>query len=326
MAYAPHEERPSGGEAKAVIDLSHPAYIHYQAELQRLRAKAENNAWSLDEIDLTTDKQSFEAIAEERLPGFFFMASHRLNAEFQVARQLAPFMSAIPEADLDTQIMLSLQAYEEYKHTDGVRNFYRDVMNVADFDQMRVMADENMDPVSQTLYGGLNGYISRLAAEPSQRNLTAGFFAYHGLAEGVIAEVFSKFTYDAIDKYGDFPGFKYGHEKVRQDEARHVAFGMAYGRLQYQIDSAAAQTAIFEPALEFKSEVDFLLRLAEESGLENLTQDGYGRSPRQIYDAVIATLHLRLRRIDPELEREFLALTQDVDGAGSHQHDGQERN
>jgi hypothetical protein len=298
--------RPVYGEAK--IDLRHPAYLAYQDECRRLRQKAEQNSWSLDDIRplLAVDAASYADIPEGKRQSFLFMASHRLQAEFRVARQLGPFLAAVPDDDIETQIMLSLQMAEEYKHTDGQRNFYHDVMAVTDFAEMIRVAEDNTDFVSRTLYDGEERYIERLAKEPTQHNLTSGFFAYHQLAEGVIAEVFSKFTYDSIDRYGDFPGFKLGHEKVRQDEGRHVAFGMEYCRLQYALDPDGATAAILDPALEFKQAIDTLLELAEGSDLEQLALEGYGKTPREIYQAVYNMFLVRLRRINPRVEKAFL--------------------
>jgi ribonucleoside-diphosphate reductase beta chain len=297
---------PLFGETE--LDLSHPAYLQYQNDCRRLRRKAEQNAWTLADVQplLGVDAASYADLPEAKRQSFLFMAAHRLQAEFRVAQKLGPFLAAVPKEDLETQIMLALQQYEEYKHTEGQRLFYHDVLGISDFSQMQRVAEENTDFISQALFDGHERYLSRLTDQPTQHNLTANFFAYHGLAEGVIAEVFAKHTYDSIDQYGDFPGFKAGHEKVCQDEARHVAFGMAYCRLQYALEPEAATAAIMEPAIEFRQAIDGLLQFAEANGMEQLALDGYGKTPREIHAAVNEMFLLRLRRIHPELERSLM--------------------
>ncbi|HET9850552.1 MAG TPA: hypothetical protein VFP35_02945 [Candidatus Saccharimonadales bacterium] len=307
--------------------LNHPAYAVYKTRLEHLIDKSDEYAWELGSIDSSVDSTSFAAMSPEEQLAFFFMAGHRLQAEHKVAVLLAAFSRAVPWQDVHTQAMLARQTSEEYKHTIGVYNFYKDVIGLGDFEQMKQMAEQNADQVSTSLYGLLEKYINALSAEPSLRNLIGAFFAYHVVAEGVVAREFSKLTAQKMSQDNKFPGFLDGHAKVARDENRHVAFGMAFLRMTYEIYPELTRQIITSEALEFKQEVDRQLVNAIEDNLGELTQIGYGKTPQEIHALINKALERNLRAISPKLREEYLTsldpidLTQNVDGPGSNQHD-----
>jgi ribonucleotide reductase beta subunit family protein with ferritin-like domain len=153
---------------------------------QALYAHWERTQWSTLELDFDTDKRSFDALDEGEQRGLLWIFAHRFHAEFNVARLLAPFLLAAPEYEL--QLLLATQVADEHRHLQAVLRIYEEVFGVeGGIEAVRELADRNLDPVAETLYGRLEHYVSRLSASSDEDEFLAAVVAYHLLAEGVIA-------------------------------------------------------------------------------------------------------------------------------------------
>lgn len=319
--------------------FEHPAYQHYAQRLDRLHGIGDTNTWTLEEVKEKQfkDAPAIAAMSEGELLSYYFMLSHRLKAEHIVVVLLDNFDKAIPAEDQATLRMIRRQKGEEEKHEESVFDYHEAAMGMTDREQIVAFGEANSEFVSETLYAGLKRVIGELDQQPTLYNLIRAFTAYQVYSEGVVANWFSKATVDKmkrealdgqqladeelqLDENGDeihsfdetllrksrFPGFLYGHQKVMQDESRHITFGLEFLRMQFKINPQLTMAAVLDVAFEFKREVDDLLRYAVEKDYGTLTEFAYGKSPEEIHAGICRLAESKLDKIDPQVRSTYL--------------------
>src|SRR5918996_5734121 len=162
----------------------------------------ERHQWSVFDLDLKTDAQSFAALGSADQEGLIWIFAHSFHAEFNVARLLAPFLLAAP--DWETQLLLATQTADEHRHLRAVLRIYEEVFGVVGgIDAVRELADRNLDPVAETLYGRLEEYISRLERDRHPDVFLQAVVVYHLLAEGVIARTAQNLAAGQYERFGE---------------------------------------------------------------------------------------------------------------------------
>ena len=223
------------------------------------------------------------------------MFAHRFHAEFNVARLLAPFLQAAP--DYETQLVLATQVADEHRHLQLVLRIYEEVFGVTGgFEAVRALADENLDPVAETLYGELEERVLRLDRDRDEDAFLTAVVAYHLLAEGVVARTAQNLAAGQYVRFGDFPGLLAGQKLVARDEARHIGIGVSYARQRMTRDRAQAEAVIGEAIDDFARVSVQLLGTADD-GMSDLVRAGYGVEPADFYAEGMRLLAVRLRSI-----------------------------
>jgi ribonucleoside-diphosphate reductase beta chain len=191
------------------------------------RAKREGN-WDPQAIDLERDWIDWVCLAPERKLALIRLCAWFLEGEESVASQLAPWLMAMD--GVDRQMFLAAQIFEETKHAEFIRRYFREVFGpcTAPNDlpkQLKSLLVDELAEMAERLRRSLDG-------PPGERLrlLVEGVAHWHGVVEGVLAPV----GYAAIDRMLDswqaLPGLREGFRRIRADEARHVAFGMDFLR------------------------------------------------------------------------------------------------
>ena len=275
------------------------------AELQALEERAspfpalyahwERTQWSSLALDLVTDRASFEALDAEAQAGMVWIFAHRFHAEFNVARLLAPFLLAAP--DYEVQLLLATQVADEHRHLQAVLRIYEEVFGVeGGIEAVRELADRNMDPVAETLYGRLEHYVGRLEEDRGEDAFLAAVIAYHLLAEGVVARTAQNLAAGQYERLS-FPGLAAGQRLVARDEARHIGIGVSYVRRRMESGPERARPVIETVMEEFAEMADRLLQTATAENMGSLVRSGYGVEPEGFYAEAMRLLGLRLRSI-----------------------------
>jgi ribonucleotide reductase beta subunit family protein with ferritin-like domain len=263
--------------------------------LRALYEHWERNQWSVLELDLEADARSFAALGPEERAGMIWIFAHRFHAEFNVARLLAPFLLAAP--DWEMQLLLATQTADEHRHLQAVLRIYEEVFGVrGGFDAVRELADRNIDPVAETLYGKLEEYISRLEADRRPDTFLQAVVVYHLLGEGVIARTAQNLAADQYERFGAFPGLAAGQRHVARDEARHIGIGVSFCRRSIAADRERSLALIAEVVDELSSVATELLATAND-GMGDIVRAGYGVEPVEFYAEAMRLLGLRLRAI-----------------------------
>lgn len=283
--------------------MSTPAHAE-TAEMEALEERAspfaalyahwERTQWSSLELDLTTDRETFDRLDADEKAGMMWIFTHRFHAEFNVARLLAPFLLAAPNYDM--QLLIATQVSDEHRHLQAVLRIYEEVFGVTGgFDAVRELADRNKDPVAETLYERLDGHISHLEEDRGEDAFLTAVVTYHLLAEGVIARTAQHLAAGQYERLS-FPGLAAGQRLVARDEARHIGIGVSYARGRMEADPEHARAVISAVMEEFGEVAAALLETAN-ADMGALVRSGYGVEPEGFYAEAMRLLQIRLRSI-----------------------------
>jgi ribonucleoside-diphosphate reductase beta chain len=195
--------------------------------------------WDPAEIAIGTDLENLVSFMEnEPKPGplldRFRQGVARFGAgEQAVTEDLAPLATTLD--DLDDQMFITTQLYEEAKHTDFFDRYWREVINPAE-DELGL---ERSSPTDRNwfndsywdLFERNEQAMHRLLDAPTPENFATAYTHYHLVIEGILAQTgyYGMQTTFSADEYPDMPhlpGLYEGFTKIRQDEGRHVGFGM----------------------------------------------------------------------------------------------------
>lgn len=254
----------------------------------------ERNQWAVSSLDFSSDAESFAALSERDQRAMAWLFAHRFDAEFNVATLLTPFLDAAPFYEME--LLLATQIADEYKHLQSVLRIYRDVFGVTGgIEAVREFAEANEDPASQCLYEALEQKVLALRHDRSEDAFLKAVFAYHIVAEGVVASVANRLVGSQYAKLG-FPGLAEGQRRVGLDEARHIGIGIAYARERMQLDRERTSDALDDVLTETAGLFDRVLELGKAS-VEDVLAAGYGVDAERFGAEVLRTLAVRLRSI-----------------------------
>lgn len=207
------------------LDHDDRAFRYYRNAVER--------HWDPGDIDISGDLQPVIEMGEE--PFFRLRAAvAKFGAgEQAVTEDLAPM--AVVLEDVEDQMFLTTQLYEEAKHTDFFDRYWRDVINAAEAER----GDERTSPLDERwfndayyeLFERNEDAVARLLEEDTPETRAKAFCHYHLAIEGILAQTG---YYGLQTTYGpdtpelpNLPGLVEGLKQIRSDEGRHVGFGMA---------------------------------------------------------------------------------------------------
>jgi len=195
----------------------------------------------IPEADIEADREKLindEDLTETEFEEFMLVLALFGAGEEAVTEDLAPMTIALD--DIDDQMFITSQLYEEGKHTQFFDRYWRDVV-------LPVAEERGFDatyPTNQRFFN--DGYIQlfdkteaameRLLTDNTPKNRAKAYCHYHLVVESVLAQtgyygltsVFSSGGDDDIPQR-DLPhldGLVQGVTYIRSDEGRHVGFGM----------------------------------------------------------------------------------------------------
>ena len=254
----------------------------------------EHNQWSLFDLDLTVDAESYARLDEEAAQGLRWIFAHRFDAEFEVARMLPPFVVAAP--DCDVALVLSTQLSDEHRHLQAVLRVYDEVFGVRGFAEAEALAASNSDPAAALVYREFASYVEPLRDDRSPEQFLRSVIAYHLLAEGVVARTAQNLAGDQYSRFGNFPGLTQGQRLVARDEARHIGIGVSYVRRCAADDPDGTYEVVGSVVGHFVDVAAQMLEIANES-MGDLLQAGYGTDPQAFYAEAMRLLQVRMRSI-----------------------------
>jgi ribonucleoside-diphosphate reductase beta chain len=175
--------------------------------------------WDPAAIDLTQDKADFESLDEDLKGYLIHFCTGFLDAEENVALKFCPWIML--GSSTEQQAFLSTQLLEEFKHTEFFMRYFKEVFGI-----QRIPGVKNT--VQQKLDERVKKMLSALEQGPKEREaaLVEGLTHYQGIIEGVQAmsgyEVFGA----VYGSKGLFAGLAEGFTRIKEDEGRHVGFGL----------------------------------------------------------------------------------------------------
>jgi len=190
----------------------------------RLWEKAKKyGIWNPSDIDFSQDMIDFKKLTQQE-KGFILLAVSQFQAgEEAVTLDLLPLIMAIAkEGRLEEELFLTSFLWEEAKHVDG---FNRWINEVTPFGGKEI--ESNHVPSYQLILNQiLPQSLQALVDDPSPVNQVKASTTYNMIVEGVLAETGYYGLYKIVDSHQIFPGLKTFVGKLKQDESRHIAYGI----------------------------------------------------------------------------------------------------
>ncbi|WP_243633272.1 R2-like ligand-binding oxidase [Paenibacillus xerothermodurans] len=175
--------------------------------------------WDPAEIDLTQDKADFDSLDDDLKGYLIHFCTGFLDAEENVALKFCPWIML--GSSTEQQAFLSTQLLEEFKHTEFFMRYFSEV-----FGQARIPGVKNI--VQQKLDERIKFMLAALELGPEGREeaLVEGLAHYQGIIEGVQAMTGYEVFEAVFRSKGLFPGLAEGFARIKEDEGRHVGFGL----------------------------------------------------------------------------------------------------
>lgn len=179
--------------------------------------------WNPRDIDFSQDRKDWLQLAP--LEKEFVL---RNTASFQAGEEavtldLLPLIMAIAkEGRLEEEIFLTSFLWEEAKHVDGFNRFLDEVIQ----DEMGDMESLMVPSYKLIFHQLLPEALNRLTEDPSPINMAKASVTYNMIIEGVLAETGYFSFHKMLGDNNIMPGMMEFVGKLKQDESRHIAYGI----------------------------------------------------------------------------------------------------
>ncbi len=189
----------------------------------RLYEKAKKlGIWNPSDIDLTKDRQDWAGLTAEEKDLCLLLLSMFVAGEEAVTLDLLPLIQAVAqEGRIEEEMYLTTFLFEEAKHTDFFRRFMDEVAD-AGVDLTRYHGDN----YRQLFYQALPEALNALRTDPSPASQIRASVTYNMIVEGVLAETGYHAFFTMLERNDLLPGLRQGISLLKQDESRHIAYGI----------------------------------------------------------------------------------------------------
>jgi ribonucleoside-diphosphate reductase beta chain len=225
----------------------------------RLFEKAKKyGIWNPSDIDFSQDKQDWLKLKPDEQDVILRLTSLFVAGEEAVTLDLLPLiMTVAREGRLEEEMFLTTFLWEEAKHTDFFQRFLNEVLDINGLD----LAHYHSANYHSLFYTALPQALDRLSQDASPEAQIRASVTYNMIVEGVLAETGYHAFFTMLKNNGLMPGNTEGILKLKQDESRHIAYGIfLISRLVAEhphLWSVAEETmnALFAPALGIITEI-----------------------------------------------------------------------
>src|SRR5579875_2420926 len=189
----------------------------------RLYHKAKRDGiWDPRDIDFATDVADWGAMGAAEREGILRLTAMFQAGEESVTLDLLPLILAVSgDGQMEEAMYLSTFHWEEAKHTEFFRRFLDEVCaTTGDLGRFHTPSYRRI------FYEELPGAMSALLTDASPVAQARASVTYNMIVEGVLAESGYHAYFRATERLGILPGLREGLRLVRQDESRHIAYGL----------------------------------------------------------------------------------------------------
>ncbi len=192
----------------------------------RLFQKAKKlGMWDPYDIDFSVDIQTWpEADEAERAGSLKIMSAFQAGEEAVTLDLLPLIMAVAKEGRIEDEMYLTSFLFEEAKHVEFFNRWFREVARV----DQSTLGELHSPNYRKIFYEELPTALGTLTIDPSPRNQLRASITYNMIVEGVLAET-GYFLFDLFQQLtgeDNGPGMREGIAKLRQDESRHIAYGV----------------------------------------------------------------------------------------------------
>lgn len=189
----------------------------------RLFEKAKRlGIWNPSDIDLSQDRRDWERLTEEERDLVLRLTSLFQAGEEAVTLDLLPLIGAIArEGRIEEELFLTSFLWEEAKHTDFFRRFLDEVAGASGD-----LSHYHTASYRAIFYEALPAAMGRLVGDPSPAAQAEAALTYNMIVEGVLAETGYHAYFTVLERNDLMPGTRRGVRALKQDESRHIAYGV----------------------------------------------------------------------------------------------------
>lgn len=207
----------------------HPTFITTSRGLRRdlppmrLFEKAKRlGVWNPSDIDLAGDAADWQRLAPLEQDVLLRLTALFQAGEEAVTVDILPLIWTIAgEGRIEEELFLTTFLFEEAKHTDFFRRFLDDVAGVS-----QDLSHYHGDSYRALVYAALPEAMQRLLHDRSPAAQVRASVTYNMIVEGVLAETGYHAYLTALERNGLMPGQCRGVRLLKQDESRHIAYGI----------------------------------------------------------------------------------------------------
>jgi ribonucleoside-diphosphate reductase beta chain len=224
----------------------------------RLYEKAKKlGIWNPSEIDFSKDKTHWANLKDDEKDLIWRLLAMFVAGEEAVTLDLLPLIEVIArEGRLEEEMFLTTFLFEEAKHTDFFRRFLDEVA-LPSPDEVGGKVDltnYHTDNYSHIFYTTLPETLLSLKSDSSPAAQIRASVTYNMVVEGVLAETGYHAFFTMLERNDLMPGLRKGIALLKQDESRHIAYGV------YLLSRLVAETPDLWETLE--SQMNSLLPFA----------------------------------------------------------------
>jgi len=201
----------------------------------RLYEKAKRlGVWNPSEIELTRDRHDWDALSAVEQDLILRLLAMFVAGEEAVTLDLLPLIQVIArEGRLEEEMFLTSFLYEESKHTDFFRRILDEVTSpspsgrgVRGEGEIHDLTSYHTDNYRTIFYAALPAALSALEADSTPAAQIRASVTYNMIVEGVLAETGYHAFYSMLERNDLMPGLRKGIGLLKQDESRHIAYGI----------------------------------------------------------------------------------------------------
>lgn len=197
--------------------------LRRDAPAMRLYEKAKRlGIWNPSDIDLTPDRRDWAALAVDEQDIMLRLTAMFQAGEEAVTLDLLPLILAVAgEGRVEEEMYLTTFLFEEAKHTDFFNRFLTEVAQ-ASGDLSRY----HSDAYRALFYRALPETLGALRDDASAAAQVRASVTYNIIVEGMLAETGYHAYFTVLERNDLMPGTRRGIALLKQDESRHIAYGI----------------------------------------------------------------------------------------------------
>jgi len=185
----------------------------------------EQSNWSATSIDLSADRDGWEALTKIQRDSAMWIYSMFFYGEDSVTDNLSPYIDAAPKEE--QKYFLATQQVDEARHAIFFHRFFKEVIGAGDDIETTLAATEkHLGWGYRKVFERLDRMAAELRQDRSLPKFAQAITLYHLIVEATMAQPGQHFIEDFFVKDGTLPGFSEGMEHISRDEQRHIGFGV----------------------------------------------------------------------------------------------------
>jgi len=216
-----------------LYDASRPTQLDEEEKGFRYYRNAVERHWDPRDVDLSVDRENVSKLPDEVFEQLHVSLAKFGAGEQSVTEDLSPL--AVVLSDVEDQMFVTTQLYEEAKHTDFFDRYWKQVIHPEEdargWERTSPLDPKWFDDDYVELFDRNDEAMALLLTDDTPENRAKAYCHYHLVIEGILAQTgyygLTKVWGPQVEEYPELPGLVEGINLIRQDEGRHVGFGMA---------------------------------------------------------------------------------------------------